>query len=92
MRNSADDSMDPNEWMAQEILINRRACEEAIHQHRYLKARHDQDFQRLMVKWEGFGRKDKVNLAAALLEGFQYWYWGVHYRVKWVLKQSRLRG
>lgn len=34
-----------------------------------------------------FGRRDKVNLSAALVEQIQYWYWGVHYGIKWALKK-----
>ena len=48
-----DEPMDLNEWLQQEIWINRRACEAAIQQHRYLKAQNDDDFQRFMVKLLG---------------------------------------
>lgn len=45
-----EEPMDPNEYLMQELLINRLACEAAIQQHRYLKAQHDHDFQRFIAK------------------------------------------
>lgn len=45
--------MDPNEWLLLEIKINRLAAAASIHEHRFLKARNDDDFQWFMVQLLG---------------------------------------
>lgn len=48
-----EEPMDANEYLMREIQINRLAAAAAIHEHRFLKARNDDDFQWFMVQLLG---------------------------------------
>ena len=49
MKYDPQEPMDPREYL-REILINRKAFEAMIQEHRALAAKHDPDFQRFMER------------------------------------------